>query len=317
MVASKRIQILLCIIFLKRVLSEYDAPCPCSGFEPLVIDVQNSQISVSSWRGNHYKQNIKWTAACAEDARNEWMQEVNTPDIDLANFTFDPLSLFEVLRGWYGNGQAPWVEVDLLGDKLIGGVVTWPRGDGYKTHQYVKTFNIQYRAGGEAGFEYYMESGNVVTFVGSENVQDIVLNGFPKKIIARHVRLNVITFHNEPIIRLEILGCTKRVLPYVNNEYTSPALCDTSAEKCIRIRNNRIRVQWKGMVSAFNSTNLVLSGKFLICNFRSTIVGIEKESTGCEVGYDLCKIEDANDDGKCQVWCHLKKWQTRSNFSID
>ncbi|ELU00999.1 hypothetical protein CAPTEDRAFT_88265, partial [Capitella teleta] len=105
--------------------------------------------------------------------------------------------------------QTPWVEIDLLEDKLIGGVVTWPRGDGYKEHQYVKTFNIQYRAEGEAIFEYYMESGNIVvsTFVGNENVQDIVLNGFPEKIIARHVRLNILTFNNNPTIRLEILGC--------------------------------------------------------------------------------------------------------------
>ncbi|ELU09711.1 hypothetical protein CAPTEDRAFT_88185, partial [Capitella teleta] len=106
----------------------------------------------------------------------------------------------------HANDQTPWVEVDLLGDKLIGGVVTWPRSDGYSEHQYVKTFNIQYRAEGETGFEYYMDSGNI-TFVGSENVQDIVLNGFPKKIIARHVRLNVLTFHNHPTMRLEILGC--------------------------------------------------------------------------------------------------------------
>ncbi|ELU03761.1 hypothetical protein CAPTEDRAFT_192329 [Capitella teleta] len=32
--------------------------------------------------------------ACAEDARNEWMKVLDTPDIDLANFSFDPLSLF-------------------------------------------------------------------------------------------------------------------------------------------------------------------------------------------------------------------------------
>ncbi|ELT89572.1 hypothetical protein CAPTEDRAFT_171977 [Capitella teleta] len=228
--------------------------------------------------------------------------------------------IISVSLGWVAENsdQTPWVEIDLLEDKLIGGVVTWPRGDGYKEHQYVKTFNIQYRAEGEAIFEYYMESGNIVvsTFVGNENVQDIVLNGFPEKIIARHVRLNILTFNNNPTMRLEILGCTKLVLPYVHNEYTSPALCDTATDKCIRLNNNRIRVQWKGMVSALNSTNLVLSGKFLICNFRSTIVGIEKESTGCEVGYDLCKIEDANEDGKCQVWCHLREWQVGQPFNL-
>ncbi|ELT87554.1 hypothetical protein CAPTEDRAFT_213498 [Capitella teleta] len=117
-------------------------------------------------------------------------------------------------------------------------------------------------------------------------------------------------------MRLEILGCTKPVLPYVNKEYTSPALCDTSAEKCIRIKNSRIRVQWKGMVSAFNSTNLVLSGKSMICNFPSTIVGIERQSTGCEVGYEQCKIEVANKDSKCQVRCHLKEWQVGQPFNL-
>ncbi|ELT97066.1 hypothetical protein CAPTEDRAFT_87657, partial [Capitella teleta] len=99
-----------------------------------------------------------------------------------------------------------WVEVDLLENKRIRGVITWPRGD-VGPEQYVKTFNIQYRAEGEVGFEYYMESGNIVTFVGNENVEDIVLNGFPKKIIARHVRLNVLTYFNRPTMRLEILGC--------------------------------------------------------------------------------------------------------------
>ncbi|ELU10865.1 hypothetical protein CAPTEDRAFT_109988 [Capitella teleta] len=143
--------------------------------------------------------------------------------------------IIPALNGWVAddNGQTPWVEIDLIENKLIGGVVTWPRGDGYKTHQYVKTFNIQYQAEGEAGFKYYMESGNIVvsiallhlhglltlylqTFVGNENVEDVVLNGFPKKIIARHVRLNVLTYFNRPTMRLEILGCEKRELSPFN-----------------------------------------------------------------------------------------------------
>ncbi|ELU11579.1 hypothetical protein CAPTEDRAFT_220583 [Capitella teleta] len=282
MVVPKGILILLCLLFLESVLSEFDASCPCIGYEPLVLGVRDEQLSVSSWHWAHNKSCIKSS----------------------------------VLKGWAAADldQTPWVEVDLRENKLLGGVVTWPRGE-YKI-QYVKTFSIQYRADGQSVLEPYMESGNIATFVGNENKQDIVLNGFHEKIFARHVRLNVLTFSGHPTMRLEILGCMKRVLPYVNNEYTSPALCDTSAEKCIRIRNNRIRVQWKGIVSALNSTNLVLSGKFMICNFPSTIVGIEQESTGCKVGYEQCKIEDANEDGKCQVWCHLKKWQVGQPFNL-
>ncbi|ELU17729.1 hypothetical protein CAPTEDRAFT_146150 [Capitella teleta] len=112
--------------------------------------------------------------------------------------------------GWAAEGDDdnPWIEVDLLENKLIGGIVTWPRADNVMDH-YVKTFNIQYREEGST-WKYYQEFGSTVVgiFTGNENLFETVLNDFTERLVARYVRFNILTYYEYPTMRWELLGCT-------------------------------------------------------------------------------------------------------------
>lgn len=129
--------------------------------------------------------------------------------------------------GWAAEGDDdnPWIEVDLLENKLIGGIVTWPRADNVMDH-YVKTFNIQYREEGST-WKYYQEFGSTVVgvntswsvglkdvdfwiqiFTGNENLFETILNDFTERLVARYVRFNILTYYEYPTMRWELLGCT-------------------------------------------------------------------------------------------------------------
>ncbi|ELU11598.1 hypothetical protein CAPTEDRAFT_212645 [Capitella teleta] len=63
---------------------------------PTFPEFPKTNCSRSRRMGEHSLVVIRlFATVCAEDSRNEWMQEVDTSDIDLANFIFDPLPLFE------------------------------------------------------------------------------------------------------------------------------------------------------------------------------------------------------------------------------
>ncbi|ELT89925.1 hypothetical protein CAPTEDRAFT_146423, partial [Capitella teleta] len=101
-----------------------------------------------------------------------------------------------------------WIEVDLLVNKLIGGIVTWGRGGSVNIPQWVKTFNVEYRVDGSNNWiKYTNNTGSLLTFIGNENRQQPVLNDFAENVIARYIRLYPLTSYYGPTMRWEVLGC--------------------------------------------------------------------------------------------------------------
>ncbi|ELT90140.1 hypothetical protein CAPTEDRAFT_68275, partial [Capitella teleta] len=99
-----------------------------------------------------------------------------------------------------------WIEVDLLDNRLVGGIVTWGRGYG-DYDQYAKTFKIEYRVDGSNDWTKYTDaSGRIMTFVGNEERYQPVLNDFAVTIVARYIRLYPLNWKGHPTIRWEILG---------------------------------------------------------------------------------------------------------------
>ncbi|ELU18267.1 hypothetical protein CAPTEDRAFT_185747 [Capitella teleta] len=110
------------------------------------------------------------------------------------------------------------------------------------------------------------------------------------------------------------------VQPFVDF-HPSPlsASYDGSATGCIKTTdtvNNQIRMQWNGLRASSNVTNIVLSGRSLICAHHFTKVGIEVDSMGCNAGYALCKIEGSGVDGSCHAACKLRDGQVGQPFNL-
>ncbi|ELU09575.1 hypothetical protein CAPTEDRAFT_134778, partial [Capitella teleta] len=105
-----------------------------------------------------------------------------------------------------------WIEIDLLENKLIGGIATGARTN-YPGIQYVKTYNIQHRKEGANTWVNYTDSSEKLqTFEGNHNGYETVLNELPRHIFARYVRLLPLTFQQHPTLRWELLECTKSKL---------------------------------------------------------------------------------------------------------
>ncbi|ELU03137.1 hypothetical protein CAPTEDRAFT_198324 [Capitella teleta] len=147
-----------------------------------------------------------------------------------------------------------------------------------------------------------------------------VLNDLTGGILARYVRLLPLTYHTFPTIRWELLGCSKDIRPFVNY-HPSPAITSrvSSISNCTKVvdtANNQIRMQWNGLMTNFNTTNVILSGSSLICSRYFTRVGIVVNSTGCNTQYDMCKMEASAVDGTCLAACNLRDWQVGQPFDL-
>ncbi|ELU06584.1 hypothetical protein CAPTEDRAFT_137702, partial [Capitella teleta] len=101
-----------------------------------------------------------------------------------------------------------WIEVDLLENRFVGGIVTWGRRHG--STQYVETFKIEYRIDGSSDWTKYTDiSGSLLTFAGNEDTYQPVLNDFAERIVARYIRLYPLSWEEWPTMRWELLGCAK------------------------------------------------------------------------------------------------------------
>ncbi|ELT89923.1 hypothetical protein CAPTEDRAFT_146424, partial [Capitella teleta] len=109
-----------------------------------------------------------------------------------------------------GRKNGSWIEVDLLENKLIGGIVTWGRGDSAYVLQWVKTFNVGYRVDGSNDWTNYTNANrSLLTFIGNEERYQPVLNDFAVSIVARYIRLYPLSWNYGPTMRWEVLGCAK------------------------------------------------------------------------------------------------------------
>ncbi|ELU01282.1 hypothetical protein CAPTEDRAFT_221381 [Capitella teleta] len=258
--------IFMLFLSLRPEIIESSTSCQCVGYAPLICNVGDAQLSASSEYDAEY------------GARYSRWSEV----------------------GWSaGNDHSSWISVDLTENKRIGGVVTLAS----QYDEYVKSYIIQYRLEGSAAWVDYTDaSETTVTFMGNENRRDPVLNKFQEQIYARYIRLLPLTYSVWPSLRWELLECTKNILPHSTQDINpATALCGSNSSSCVPIINNRIRLQWKGLKTLMNSANFVLLGKSLICSHYFISMGIEWTSIGCEVHYDLCRIQGAKEKGNCQV----------------
>ncbi|ELU00856.1 hypothetical protein CAPTEDRAFT_194429 [Capitella teleta] len=261
-------KVLLLFLCSMRGLIGVNTFCQCIGYEPLIINASDSQLSVSS----------------VYDSR------------------FEPLSSKWTELGWAPNQRVgSWIEVDLLENKLIGGIVTWGRGSNDTVPQWVKSFNVKYRVDGSNDWNNYTDTG------GSLLVS----------IVARYIRLYPLSWNNGPTMRWEVLGCAQYAQSHVNRYLHQEAeTCAITSENCMLATNNRILLNYKGLITQSNTTNLVLNGKSLSCNNKSMTIGIETGMIGCAVEYNMCEMNDANGDGKCHVLCELKVWQVGQPFNL-
>ncbi|ELU17600.1 hypothetical protein CAPTEDRAFT_40254, partial [Capitella teleta] len=98
-----------------------------------------------------------------------------------------------------------WIEVDLLTNKFIGGVVTWGHAGG---SNYVTTFRIQHRSdGSDTWVDYTDSNGDPRTFVANEDALVATLNQLQEGFVARYVRLYPLTWQGYLFLRWELLSC--------------------------------------------------------------------------------------------------------------
>ena len=100
----------------------------------------------------------------------------------------------------------------MLNNYLVTSVAT--RG---RTNQniWVESYTLQYSADASTWHAVVDVSGSDVTFVANTNDDDIVENAFGP-IIARYVRLNVVTWHRSPALRWEVYGCLEGLFLRIN-----------------------------------------------------------------------------------------------------
>ncbi|ELU16908.1 hypothetical protein CAPTEDRAFT_195139 [Capitella teleta] len=217
--------------------------------------------------------------------------------------------------GWYPAWHSiisSWIEVDLLENKWIGGVITW----GCHSQFFMESFLLRYLAEGSGEtWTYYADNEGNTTFIAGRDSRQPVLNDIKGNIFARYVRLYPKDFNGYPALRWELLGCVKYILPYSSPDFNpATAACGITSEHCIHATNARIRFNYKGLITQSRAANLVLSGKLLSCNNISMTIGIETGMIGCAVVYGMCEM--AAEDGKCHVACQLNDRQVAQPFNL-
>ena len=107
--------------------------------------------------------------------------------------------------GWIADPDSTslWIQVDLLHSYLVTSVATRGRSN---QNIWVESYTLQYSADASTWLAVVDASGSDVTFVANTNDDDIVEITF-RPIIARYVRLNVVTWHRSPALRWEVYGC--------------------------------------------------------------------------------------------------------------
>ncbi|ELT96218.1 hypothetical protein CAPTEDRAFT_209728 [Capitella teleta] len=281
------------------LITEVSSSCQCIGYEPLIINVQASQLTAS---GSHHAALKPW---CSKSNMIGWSAEY-TGVCD---------------KSIYGY----WIEVDFLENKLLAGIVTWGRatkGDKWQNYdQFVKSFHLEFLVDKSTEWTNVTENGTTVMFTANTNRRDAILNTFSESLLARKVRLYPFKCSSRVTLRWEFIGYSKYSFPLVRQGFAPPglALCGLDPRKCFRWSRIPIRVQWSGFRTRKNVTRLSLHGRSIACDRRHVTVGMEKNCTQCaanEVRYDLCAIEGTSEDGQCQVVCRMRENQVGQPINL-
>ncbi|ELT91328.1 hypothetical protein CAPTEDRAFT_211403 [Capitella teleta] len=234
--------------------------------------------------------------------------------------SFLSCSLFYAALGVIGWGPAVsslhdpnnWIEVDLVEEMLIAGIVTLSsRG----ADDYVKTFKIKYRSDESEPLKDYINAEGSEIFAGNTATNEPAFNGFDVNILARYVRLYPLEYNNYPTLRWELFGCANPSEPILKLGFRPPMPSPDNAPKnCIHTKSNHILLQWNELETQANATKLRLRGKSLSCDMIT--VGIGVKSTGCHVGYEKCRIEELGKKDRCQAVCQLSDKQIGQPFKV-
>ncbi|XP_078608362.1 lactadherin-like isoform X1 [Branchiostoma floridae x Branchiostoma japonicum] len=112
--------------------------------------------------------------------------------------------------GWKAltNDDQQWIEVDLLYDRLILGIVTQGRQDlGRRGGEWVTSYTIQYKKNLSPVYLYYSTDGGPKVFPGNFDKNTPVKNLLPEPLEARWIRINPRTWNNHISMRFELLEC--------------------------------------------------------------------------------------------------------------
>ncbi|XP_071501088.1 uncharacterized protein [Diadema antillarum] len=114
----------------------------------------------------------------------------------------------DINTAWTGNGAvgSPHFQVDLLAHTIIEGLIMEGRMDAGETNKRILTFSISYSSDG-TNFIDYEESSTVVVFDGNTVEGSTVAITFNNPIVARVIRMDILTYDAKPALRLELYGC--------------------------------------------------------------------------------------------------------------
>ncbi|ELT88518.1 hypothetical protein CAPTEDRAFT_211595 [Capitella teleta] len=129
-------------LVLRYAVAPSSATCQCDGFEPVICDLDAAQFSASSiMKASHPPVSSKRTGAT-------WWPSNSTQSLTKS-----------------------WIEVDLMTNRLIGGVATW---GAYSDNHYVGSYSIKYRPdGSDIWIDHTDTDGNVTVILDNQSVVDL------------------------------------------------------------------------------------------------------------------------------------------------
>ncbi|KAK7922408.1 hypothetical protein WMY93_009310 [Mugilogobius chulae] len=111
------------------------------------------------------------------------------------------------INAWMGQGELPWIQVDLLRPMLLHGIKTQGVRAKLRDH-YITHFNVSYSMDQETWTPY---KGNctrrMCLFFGNMDSAKVKENTFSPPFVARYIRIHPVNFVKKPALRMELLGC--------------------------------------------------------------------------------------------------------------
>jgi len=143
---------------------------------------------------------------------------------------------FDGPTGWHwdpnnDDASGGWIEVDLLKDHIVTGIITQGRGDG--GDNYVKTYKVMYKKDGDSHFTTVNSEtrwwGDTIFFGDASR-----RNNFVQPFEGRIVRIDIRSFKGQSVMRFELIGCPTgkgyRVENFETNERDIFGHCKDSCE---------------------------------------------------------------------------------------
>ncbi|XP_066300720.1 uncharacterized protein [Branchiostoma lanceolatum] len=134
------------------------------------------------------------------------------------------------MSSWKMVSYDGWIEVDLIQQMLITGIVTQGHGD-----KYITSFTLTF---GSRRFDWepYEDDLREMHFMGNVDGETPNHVYLPRAVATRYVRLHPKTWNNDPNLRLEIIGCKRyncEILSNVGADSFPPSAIKCWEKECI------------------------------------------------------------------------------------